>query len=432
MQPKQNRPRVVVMGAGFGGMQAAQSLSKSGADVLLIDRNNYHTFVPLLYQVATAQIEPALIAYPVRTILRRSPRTQFLHAEVKQIDFDRQIVTTEQTCIPYDYLIIATGSRTQYLGVSGAAEYAFAMRTLEQAIALRHHILHCLEQASQESDVVRRKQLLTFTIVGGGPTGVEIVGALAELRDVIKHDYPTLDFQDVRIVLVQSGDTLLNSLPSRLGHYTTRQMNRLRIHVLFQTRVSRVTPQAVEFQDGSCLVTSTVVWAAGLEAAMPQTVVSPPVAHKRKVEVRSTLQLIDYENVYAIGDVAYGQHMGQPLAGVAPEALQQGVAIAHNISHQIKGQTPKPFRYFNKGRLAIIGNYAGVGKVGPFLLTGFLPWLMWLGVHLVYLPGFRNRLMVLLSWIHSYGFCDRAIRLILAKSPSIHQERPVQSTKPLA
>ncbi|MEL6221987.1 MAG: NAD(P)/FAD-dependent oxidoreductase [Cyanobacteria bacterium J06627_8] len=432
MHPKQKRPRVVVIGAGFGGMQAAQSLSKSGANVLLIDRNNYNTFVPLLYQVATAQIEPELIAYPVRTILRRSPRTRFLNAEVKRVDFDRQIVETDHASISYDYLVIATGSRTQYLGVPGAAEHAFAIRTLKHAIALRHHILHCLEQAAQESDPVRRKKLLTFTIVGGGPTGVEVAGALAELRNVIKNDYPTLNFQDVRIILVQSGDNLLNNLPSQLGRYTTRKISQLGIDVLFQTRVSRVTPHAVEFQDGSCLAAATVVWAAGLEAVMPQAVVSPAVAYKQKLEVRATLQLINHHNVYAIGDVAHVKQKGKPLSGVAPEALQQGVAIARNISRQIKGKAPKPFSYFNKGRLAIIGGYAGVGKVGPFLLTGFLPWLMWLSVHLVYLPGFRNRLMILLSWLHGYGFSDRAIRLILSETPSIHQEHSVQSAKPLA
>lgn len=432
MKPIQRHLRAVVIGAGFGGMQAAQSLSKSGADVLLIDRNNYNTFVPLLYQVAAAQIEPELIAYPVRTILRRSPRTQFLKAEVKRVDFARQVVETDGDRIPYDYLVMATGSRTQYLGVPGAAENAFALRTLEQAIALRNHILHRLEQAAQEANPLLRQQLLTFAIVGGGPTGVEMAGTLTELRKAVKRDYPTLDLTELRTVLVQSGDNLLNNLPSRLGRYTAHKLSRLGVKVLFNTRVSRVTPQAVEFQDGSCLPTATVVWAAGLEAAMPQTTIKPSVAHKHKLRVRPTLQLIDYDNVYAIGDLAYVQQQGKPLAGVAPEALQQGVAVARNIRRQIKGKAPKPFSYFNKGRLAIIGGYSGVGKVGPFLLTGFLPWLMWLSVHLVYLPGFRSRLLVLLSWLHGYGLSDRAIRLILLPSSPVSQNHPVQMNRPLA
>ena len=417
-------PRAVVIGAGFGGMQAAQSLSKSGADVLLIDRNNYNTFVPLLYQVAAAQIEPELIAYPLRTILRGAPRTQFLRAEVHRVDFADQMVETDSGSLSYDYLVMATGSRTQYLGVPGAAENAFALRTLEQAIALRHHILQRLEQASQTSDPTLRQQLLTFVIVGGGPTGVEMAGTLTELKKAVKKDYPTLDLRGMRIVIVQSGDTLLNNLPSRLGRYTARKLSRLNVEVMLNTRVSQVTPQAVEFQDGACLPTTTVVWAAGLEAAMPEAAAEIKKDQKQKVKVRDTLQLIDYDNVYAIGDVAYVQQNGKPLAGVAPEALQQGVAIARNIRRQIKGKDPQPFSYFNKGRLAIIGGYGGVGKIGPVLLTGFLPWLMWLSVHLVYLPGFRSRLLVLLSWLHGYGLGDRAIRLILSPSP------PQRSTLP--
>ncbi len=416
------RLRAVVVGAGFGGMQAAQSLSKSGADVLLIDRNNYNTFVPLLYQVAAAQIEPELIAYPIRTILRGAPRTQFLRAEVQRVDFARQVVETDSSDIPYDYLVMATGSQTQYLGVSGAAENAFPLRTLEQAIALRHHILQCLEQASQTSDPLLQQQLLTFVIVGGGPTGVEMAGTLTELKKAVKKDYPTLDLREMRIVIVQSSNTLLSNLPSRLGRYTARKLSRLKVEVMLNTRVSQVSAQTVAFAEGSGLPTTTVVWAAGLEAAMPETATAAEQAQKQKVKVRDTLQLIDHDNVYVIGDLAYVQQNGKPLAGVAPEALQQGVAIARNIRRQIKGKDPKPFSYFNKGRLAIIGGYSGVGKIGPILLTGFLPWLMWLGVHLVYLPGFRSRLLVLLSWIHGYGLSDRAIRLILSSSPP---QRPI-------
>lgn len=423
--------RVVVIGAGFGGMQAAQSLAKSGADVLLIDRNNYSTFVPLLYQVAAAQIEPEVIAYPVRTILRRSPRTQFLKANVSRVDFARQVVETDSTNIPYDYLVMATGSQTQYLGVPGASENAFALRTLEQAVALRNHILSRFEQASQTPNPLQRRQLLTFVIVGGGPTGIEMAGTLAELKNAVKRDYPTVAPNEVQIVLVQSGDSLLGNLPGRLGRYAARKLSRLGVKAVFQTRVNLVTQQTVEFQDGSCLPTTTVVWAAGLEAATPETAVAPPTARKRKVKVRPTLQLIDHDNVYAIGDLAYAEQNGKPLTGVAPEALQQGVAVARNISRQLKGKSPEPFSYLNKGRLAIIGGYAGVGKVGPFLLTGFLPWLMWLSVHLVYLPGFRSRLLVLLSWLHGYGLGDRAIRLILPSPRATSAARSVQPDRSL-
>lgn len=411
-----------MVGAGFGGMQAAQSLAHSGAEVLLIDRNNYNTFVPLLYQVAAAQIEPESIAYPLRTVLRRAPRTHFLMAEVQRINFEHQVVETDDTAIAYDYLVLATGSQTQFLGVPGAADYAFPLRTLDQAVALRNHILHRFEQATREPSPARQQHLLTFVIVGGGPTGVEMAGTLIELKGALKRDYPDLNWQNMQIVLVQSGDNLLPNLPDRLGRYTTRKLRQLGIKIHFQTRVSHVTEWSVEFQDGSVLPAGTVVWAAGLEAAIPTATVPLAAAHKRKLKVRSTLQLMEDDHVYAIGDLAYAEQHGKPLAGVAPEALQQGVVVARNIRRQIQGKVPKPFSYFNKGRLAIIGGYAGVGKIGPFLLTGFLPWLMWLSVHLVYLPGGRNRLMVLLNWLYGYGRGDRPIRVILSPAKAASKQ----------
>ncbi|MEO1399871.1 MAG: NAD(P)/FAD-dependent oxidoreductase [Cyanobacteria bacterium J06635_1] len=425
MKTQQKRPRVVIIGAGFGGMQAAQSLSQTGADILLIDRNNYNTFIPLLYQVAAAQIAPEMIAYPLRTVLRRAARMRFLRTEVRRINFAHQIVETDRAIVPYDYLVMATGSQTQYLGVPGANENAFPLRTLEQSVALRNHIIQCFEQAAHEPNLIRRQQLLTFVIVGGGPTGVEVAGTLVELKRSLKMDYPSLDLRDMQIVLVQSGNNLLVNLPERLGRYTTRKLRQLGVKVHFQTRVSHVTPTSVEFQDGASLSAATVVWAAGLEAALPDTAATPQTARKQKVVVQPTLQLSEHENVYAIGDVAYAQPQGKPLSGVAPEALQQGVAVARNIGRQIRGKAPRPFSYFNKGRLAIIGGYSGVGKIGPILLTGFLPWLMWLSVHLVYLPGFRNRLMVLLSWLHSYGLRDRTVRLILQPARcAVHPSQP--------
>lgn len=421
----QTPPQVVVVGAGFGGMQAAQSLSRSGADVLLIDRNTYNTFVPLLYQVAAAQIEPESIAYPLRTILRRAAQTRFLQATVNRVDFAAQKVETDAGDIAYDYLVLATGSQTQFLGVPGAADYAFSLRTLEQAIALRHHLFQRFEQASREPDPTRQQQLLSVVIVGGGPTGVEMAGTLIELKRALRRDYPGLNWRQMQIVLVQSGENLLRDLPDRLGHYTTRTLRQLGVKVHFQTRVSRVTEASVEFQDGSDWPAGTVIWAAGLEAAMPAASTAPQTARKGKLKVRSTLQLIEHSNVYAIGDLAHAEQNGKPLTGVAPEALQQGVAAARNISRQLRGKTPKPFRYLNKGRLAIIGCYAGVGKIGPLLLTGFLPWLMWLSVHLVYLPGLRNRLVVLLNWLHGYGRGDRPIRLILAAPRQQRQPSPL-------
>jgi NADH dehydrogenase len=423
-------PRVVVIGAGFGGMQAAQSLSRSGADVLLIDRNTYHAFVPLLYQVAAAQLEPESVAYPIRTLIRRSTQLHFRQAEVQHIDFKEQLVETTSDRIPFDYLVLATGGRTQYLGVPGAREYAFSLKTLTEAVVLRNHILHQLEQAAQEQDSQRQQRLLTFVIVGGGPTGVEMAGTLVELKQALKKDYSGLDLSAMKIILVQSGEQLLPELPTPLGVYTLQKLQNLGVQVFCQTRVIRVTPTSVVLQGGDILETTTVIWAAGLVAAVPSTSPQVESAHKQKLRIRPTLQLQDYDYVYAIGDLAVIED--QPLSGVAPEALQQGVAVARNIRRQMQGQAPQPFRYFNKGRLAIIGCFAGVGKIGPVLLTGFLPWIMWLGVHLVYLPGFRSRIIVLVNWLHAYLWRDRAVRLIfpsVLSHPLDHQPQDKVAVK---
>ncbi|BCL37239.1 NAD(P)/FAD-dependent oxidoreductase [Nostoc sp. MS1] len=423
--------RVVIVGAGFGGLQAAQSLANSGADVLLIDRNNYHTFVPLLYQVATGQIEPEYIAYPIRTILRGSfcqyqkPQVQFLMAEVEYIDFAGQVVKTTHGAINYDFLVLATGSRTQFWGVDGAEEYAFSMRSLEEAVALRNQIFSCFEEAIQESDAARRQQLLTFTIVGGGATGVELAGALVEMvRGCLRRYYSTIDSREVRIVLVQSGDRLLVELPKKLGVHTYKKLRQLRVEVYLQTRVSQVTDGFVHLENEEIIPSKTVIWTAGLEANLPGVSEELAVAHKSKIVVHPTLQVLEHPNVYAVGDLAYVEQKGKSLSGVAPEALQQGVAVARNIRLQIRGKSPKPFSYFNKGRLAIIGCYSGVGKIGTVAFTGFLAWLMWLGVHLVYLPGYRSRLLVLLTWLHTYLFSDRHVRLILAP-----KRKSVQNTQ---
>lgn len=417
------RPRIVVVGAGFGGLQAAQSLAGAKADVLLIDRNSYHTFIPLIYQVATGQLAPDQVLYPVRTILRRSPNLQFLRATVRRVDLAAQFVETETAVIPYDYLVLATGCKPQFMGVPGADTYALTLNSVEDAVALRNHLLLCLEQAAHEADPGRRQALLSVAIVGGGPTGVELAGALVELvRGRMRRDYPTLDLRELRLCLVQGGDRLLADLPRSLGVYTAKRLRQLGVEVRLQTRVHEVTPTGLKIDDGG-LTAGTVIWTAGLEATTPQLPQAIATASKHKWAVLPTLQVQEYPNVYAIGDVAYVEQNGRPLAGVAPEALQQGVAVARNLRLQLRGQQPKPFRYFNKGRLAIIGCYSGVGKIGAIPLTGWLAWLMWLGVHLVYLPGYRNRLLVLLNWLYSYLFGDRPIRLIHASTSQLNRTR---------
>lgn len=396
-------------------MQAAQSLADCDAEVLLIDRNHYNTFVPLLYQVAGAQIEPELIAYPIRNVVRDAPNVRVLVGEVSHIDFNQRVIETHNTLISYDYLVIATGSYTQFPSAVQPSSAVFSLRTLEEAIAIRNHVFRCFEAASQEPDEVRRQQLLTFVVVGGGPTGVEMAGIFVELCKAVQRDYPTLDPRPVHIRLLQSGDRLLPHLPPKLGHYTQKKLRRMGVDVQLNTRVQQIEGDRIQLENGDRYSAATILWTAGQQATPPDMAPAPDTAPKQKLEVLPTLQLTHHHNVYAIGDVAYVQN--KPLKGLAPEALQQGVAVARNIRRQLRGKAPKPFQYFDKGRLAMIGNGGGVGKVGPFELTGWLPWLMWLAVHWVYLPGFRNRIFVLMSWLHAYLWGDRAVRLVLGDRP---------------
>ncbi len=420
---------IVVIGAGFGGLQAAQSLTRSKKDVLLIDRNNYHTFVPLLYQVATGQLEPEHIAYPVRNVLRRFPYRHFLRAEVEYIDFSKQVIRTDRLDIQYDYLVLATGSQTQYLGVLGAAEFALPMRTLAEAVTLRNRIFACFEAASR-LEPPERQQLLTFVIVGGGATGVEVVGALAELlRSRIRREYPTLNLREVKLILLQSGDRLLKEFPTKLGRVAQKYLQKLGVEVRLETRVSQISAVGVYLTCDRFLSTSTVIWAAGLEAATPNLSENLLKSTKGKLLVSPTLQSLTFPNVYAIGDVADVEQLGKPLSGVAPVALQQGIAVAQNITRQLRGQPPKPFRYFNKGRLAIVGCYSGVGKIGGWTFTGFLAWVMWLGVHLVYLPGLWNRLVVFLTWLQTYLLKSRPVRLISSHRHFLETEVVSKSLK---
>lgn len=406
------RPQVVVVGAGFGGMQAAQSLAQMGADVLLIDRHNYNTFIPLLYQVALAQLEPELIAYPIRTLFRGQRRCRFLMDPVTQIDLPQQQIHTAQEVISYDYLVLATGSQSRQVDLPGVAQFAWMLRSLGDAIALRHQVITCLERAAHEPDALQRQQLLTFVIVGGGATGVEVAGALVELsRALIRRDYPMLRRADVQIVLLQGSDRLLPDLPPRLGTYTQRKLHQLGVDVHLQAPVSAVDRHAIYLENGQSIATDTVIWTAGLEASLPHMVGSVAQNQRRQLAVLPTLQLESYPEVYAVGDLANVQAL--PLTGVAPEALQAGVTVARNIQRQMQGRSPQPFHYFNKGRLAIIGCFAGVGKIAGIPMTGFLPWFLWLAVHLVYLPGWRNRLLVLVSWLQAFGTGDRAARAIV-------------------
>jgi NADH:ubiquinone reductase (H+-translocating) len=420
--------RVVVVGAGFGGLWCARALAGTGVEVLLLDRNNFHTFLPLLYQVAAAELSPTDICYPVRSILRKEEGVNFRLATVRQVDLRERLVVTDEERIPYDYLVVAMGSAPHFFGVPGAEENAFAMKTIDQAVPLRHHILSQFETAVYERDPARRRQLLTFTIVGGGPTGVEFAGAMAELvYGPLRKDYPMLDLADVRIILLEAQDRLLLGMPDRLGRYVRTRLERRGVQVRFGALVTEVTPEAVSLADGSVIRTETVVWTAGVQGEPGPAAWGLPMARGARVRVEPTLQVPGFPDVYVVGDLAYLEEKGEPLPGVAPVALQQGELAAKNILRNMRGEEGKAFRFRDPGMLAVVGRGHAVAHIGGRSFTGVTAWWVWLVVHIAKLVGFRNRILVLVNWAWNYLSFERAVRLILPYKPPRESARILES-----
>jgi len=410
---RSGRPRVVIVGAGFGGLSAARTLSRADVDVLVLDRNNYHGFWPLLYQVATAGLEPEAIAYPARAILRRYDNTSFLMTEVHGVDFDRKQVQTDRGPIAYDYLVLAAGSANNYFGDEALADKTFGMKDIDEAERLRNHALLAFERAVSERDPAMRAALLTFVIVGGGPTGVELAGAFIELiRHVLRKDYPMLDVSQARVILVEAGSQILASFPTGLQRSALKRLKKMGVEVRLGSAVASVSGDEVVFKDGERLSAKTVVWAAGVRAATLAGQLGVPQARGGRVPVLPTLQLADAPDVFVIGDMAYFEQDGQALPQVAPVAIQQGDLVAANLPRLARGETLKSFVYKDKGSMATIGRSAAVAQVAGLKLTGFPAWAAWLGVHLVQLIGFRNRAMVLINWGYNYILGKRGVRLI--------------------
>jgi NADH dehydrogenase len=383
-------------------------------DTLVIDRNNYHTFHALLYQVAAAELEPEEISYPVRTILRGIPNASFLMGQVERIDLAARTLNVAGHAVQYDYLVLAAGSTTRFFGVEGAAENAFELKTLDNAIALRNHILCCLEQAGTEPDAEVRRRLLTFAIIGGGPTGVEFAGALAELmRGPIKNDYPALNLSDIKVVLLQAVDSIIPDLPSRLRHYALQRLRRMGIEVRLSAAATHVTPEGVHLNDGSFIPSQTVVWTAGVRGHSLAETSDLPVAGDDRILVLPSLQIPGHPEAYAIGDLAYVERDGHPLPFTAPPAIQEGVAAALNIKRQLQNTETLPFQYRDKGSLATVGRMAAVAYVGRREFRGRGAWALWLGVHIFNLIGFRNRILVMVNWAWDFLLYERAVRLIL-------------------
>ena len=413
-QSDEVRPRIVIIGGGFGGLWAARTLSGCRADVILIDRNNYHTFLPLLYQVAAAELEPEDIAYPIRSFLRRHSNTSFVMTEVTGLNLDKKTLRCRDRAINYDYLIVAVGSVTQFFGVPGAAENSFELKTLEHGVALRNHILSCFERAMYELDEDRRAQMLTFAIVGGGPTGVEFAGALSELiNGPLRKDFPGLDFKNVRVIILEAGSSPLLAFPKALRDYALKHMMKMDIGVLLNTIVTRVMEHTVHLKDGRVIPTDTVVWTAGVSGDEAVKDWGLPTVRGGRVKVLPTLQVEGHPEVFIAGDIASLENGRRALPMVAPVATEQGKAAAANVLLMMSGKEALAFKYRDKGSMVTIGRNKAVAAIGKRNFTGFVAWVLWIIVHLLNLVGFRNRLMVLINWAWDYVFFERAIRLIL-------------------
>ncbi len=412
------RPRVVIIGGGFGGLNAAKALHRAPVDVLLVDRRNHHVFQPLLYQVATAGLSPGDIASPIRWILRRQSNVEVWLAEVTGIELDHKTVVLRDGRITYDYLIVAAGASHAYFGHDEWQPNAPGLKTLEDALDIRRRVLFAFEAAERETDPVRQRRLLTFLVVGGGPTGVELAGALAEIsRHALKHDFRTIHPESARILLVEGGPHLLASYPPRLSAFARRALERLGVTVWTNKVVTDVEADRVHL-GAETIETGTVLWAAGVSASSIGRTLGVAADRAGRVIVNPDLTIPGHPEVAVIGDLAVSTDAhGRPLPGVAQVAIQGGVHAARNIERAVKGEPPQPFVYRNLGNLATIGRNAAVSDLPHAKLTGYPAWLFWLFVHIFNLIGFRNRLSVMTQWAFSYLTYQRSVRLITGEDP---------------
>jgi NADH dehydrogenase len=410
-----HRPTVVVLGAGFGGLWATRTFAKHPVKVILIDRNNYHTFFPLLYQVGAAELEPEEIAQPLRKIFWNQANVRFQLGEVRGIDYSTKTVHLTHHQVQYDYLVVALGSKPNYNGIPGAAEYAFSLKSLEEGVALRNQILRSFERAACEADPQRRRGWLTFVIVGGGATGVEFAGALMELINGSLHrDFPELDFKQVQVLLLEGSDRLLRDMPDRLSEYARARLQKMGVQVRLKSPLVKVAPEGVVLKDGSRIPSRTVVWTAGVTGNMVGDQQQMKINSRNQIDVLPTLQVPDHPEVYVIGDSASVQRDEHPLPMVSQVGMQSGTWAARNILRQLAGQGPLPFRYRDFGTWDVIGRNDAVIHWGRLSIRGFFAWIMWVVLNIYRLNGMRNRLLMMINWAWTYLFREYGVRLIVS------------------
>ncbi len=409
----QRRPHVVVVGGGFGGLRAARALRKADVDVTLVDRTNHHLFQPLLYQVATAVLAPSDITIPIRYVLRKQRNVTVLMAEVRHVDPEARTLTLDDSgwTLSYDYLILAAGARHSYFGRDEWEDIAPGLKSIADAYELRRRFLTAFEEAEKAATEEERQAWLTFVIVGGGPTGVELAGMIPDTARAFRRDFRNIDTCDVRVILLEGSPRVLAAFPEKLQQEAKRDLEELRVQVRLSSIVTRVELDAV-YVGEERIPTHTVFWAAGNAASPLGKQLGAPIDRAGRVQVESDLSVPGHPEVFAIGDMAYVTSEGKPVPGVAPAANQMGEHAAANLLATLRGEPRRPFRYVNKGDLATIGRHRAVASFGKLQLEGYLAWFLWLFVHILYLVGFRNRVSVLVQWTYAYFTWQRGVRLI--------------------
>jgi NADH dehydrogenase len=411
---------VVIVGGGFGGLYAARALRRAPVRVTVVDRRNHHTFQPLLYQVATAGLNPSDIAMPIRRVLRKQRNATVLLAEVAAIDPARKRVVFEDGALGYDTLILASGATHSYFGHDAWAPLAPGLKTLEDALEIRRRVLLAYEAAERETDPARKKAWMTFIVVGGGPTGVELAGALAEIaRHSLSHEFRRIDPSTAAVILLEGTGHVLPSYVPELGDRARAQLERLGVTVRTDALVTQIDQEGVSIGDER-IASRTVLWAAGVAASPLGRSLGAPLDRAGRVLVQPDLTVPGHEDIYVIGDLAsLKQEGGAPVPGVAPAAIQEALHTARNIMRSLEGEPRLPFRYRDKGSLATIGRAAGVADFGRLKLSGFIAWIAWLTIHIFFLIGFRNRFVVLFEWAWSYLTYERGARLITGVTPRL-------------